>query len=332
MAGFKKSIYTVAVPVHDGRITREALYQTMTGGFILLPGQIWSRKIAEITRAFDTQGVEMLAAQGFIVPADTDEAAVYNVWKQQYTHDYSALKSTVVLTRQCNLRCTYCILEAENKTMSGKTAAAMDLFYAKQIIEKRPETVRDNFIGGEPLLNPGILMEIVSRRYELCRNRRIDYGFSIITNGTLLDDALVLKMKQSGLTTIRVSLAGPGPVHDSLRVTARGAPTYENILANLQAVSGLTEIMVECQYDACSTDYQMIPDMMDDMIHRGIGITEIAFTPIFARRHDNRFEGGIGDARISAVPECRGGQTGISPVGCPAVQLLHGGFALPVCF
>lgn len=294
MSTFKKSKYTLAIAVNESHGPMEAIYQTMTGGFILLPGRAWS----DLAGSLDARALDALAGQGFIVPADTDETAVYDLWKQQYVHDNSIIKSTVLLTRQCNLRCTYCIVEAENRTLSPATAAAMDTFYTDRIAEKRPEMVRDNYMGGEPLLNTKVLLESTARRYAFCLERHIDYGFTILTNGTLLDPEPVKILKKSGLTAVRVSLAGPGPVHDRLRVTAQNAPTYETIMTNLGKISGMTGIMVECQYDAGTDDYQKIPDMLDDMAHRGIAVEDIAFTPIFARRHDNRFDAGVGDPGI----------------------------------
>jgi len=182
--------------------------------------------------------------------------------------------------------------------MTSEAAQAMDQFYIEVIKARHPQRVEDDYLGGEPLLNTRVIKESAARRFYYCMGKGIEYGFTMTTNGTLLKPALISEMKRIGLTGIRVSLAGPAPIHDRLRPSKNNGKTYEVIMKNLQAVSDQVPINIECQYDSSTLDYQQMPDMMDDMIAQQIHIKDIAFTPILARRGKTEYGSGTGDPKI----------------------------------
>ena len=244
MSLFEKSRFTVDIPVVNRGENLCALYQTMTEALILIPERDWSYVLSDPIAPADPATIDMLCEQGFLVRDGTDETIVFENWKQQSVHDFSTLKSKVLVTRKCNNRCRYCILDPEAKEMSPETARAMDRFYIEVIKEKHPQKVEDDYLGGEPLLNSGIILESAARRFYYCLGTGIEYGFHITTNGTLIRPSIISDMKEVGLTGIRVSLAGPASVHDHLRPSKNNGKTYELIMENLQAISGLIPITI----------------------------------------------------------------------------------------
>ncbi|MCK4389907.1 MAG: radical SAM protein [Desulfobacterales bacterium] len=295
---FKKSRFTVEIPVENKGEGLVALYQTMTRAFILIPEKSWSYILSDPIAPADPATIDMLCEQGFLVKDGVDETTLFENWKQQYVHDFSTLKSKVLVTRKCNNRCRYCILDPEPKEMSPETARAMDRFYIETIEEKNPQEVEDDYLGGEPLLNPGIILDSTARRFYYCLGRGIEYGFVITTNGTLIKPSMISDMKEVGLTGIRVSMAGPAHIHDHLRPSKNNGKTYDLIMENLQAISGLIPISIECQYDSGALDFLSIPEMLDDIGERNIAVENIAFTPILPRRGENPYDSGMGDPRI----------------------------------
>ena len=298
MAAYKKSKYTVEVPfVKDGE-TVIGIYHTMTGAFYLICEKDWANAIHNPHALTDPALIDTLCEPGILMGEDVDETGLFETWKNQYVHDFSTLKSKVLVTRKCNNQCTYCIIDPEAKEMSSETAKAMDRFYINMIMERKPSHVQDDFLGGEPLLNAGIIMESAQRRFFFCQGKEIDYGFTITTNGTLMAKSAVSDMKEIGLTGIRVSLAGPASIHDRLRPSKTYEKPYERIIKNLEMVSGLIPISIECQYDSGALDFVSIPEMLDDLTRRNIHIDAIAFTPILSRRGEKPFDSGMGDPRI----------------------------------
>ena len=298
MQNLKKSKYTVLVPLEGTERRLLGVYNTLNRGLIVASEDALMRIITADSWPDDEPLIKLLLEHSLLVPGNTDEDAVFEVWRQQHVHDLSTMRSKVVLTRRCNHRCRYCIVAPEAKEMSHETARAMDQYYSQCIEEARPERVMDEFTGGEPLLNPGVLMEIAGRRYYYCLGRGIDYGFTFITNGTLLSPKLIRPMQEIGLDGIRVSLAGPAEVHDRLRPSADGGKTYDRIVGNLLRVSGLTPITLECQYDEGAKDYGRIPEMLEDLKQRGILIKNVCFTPILPRRNGTNHGTRTGEPEI----------------------------------
>jgi uncharacterized protein len=143
------------------------------------------------------------------------------------------------------------------------------------------------------------LLASAGRRHKHCQKNNIDYRFTITTNGTLLTTDIIQKMKRTGLSGIRVSLAGPAKVHDKLRPSAAQGKTYHTIIRNLKSISGMIPITIECQYDSGSTDFRLIPEMFDDFKKTGINISAVHFAPIMKKRGKSRFNSGMGDPQIA---------------------------------
>lgn len=297
MAGLRKSRFIVGVPVEKHGEDSLALFHTMSKALVVMPKAVWYPETGELDISIDD--IDTLCEQGFLLKDDIDETAVFHHWKRQHVYDSSTVKSKVLVTRQCNNRCRYCILDPEAGHMSAAVARAMDNFYIDIINERSPKSVSDDYLGGEPLLNPGVILESASRRFHYCRGKGVEYSFSITTNGTLINSDLIAKMQGIGLSGIRVSMAGPAPIHDALRPSKENGKTYDRIIKNLDAISGQVRINIECQYDSGSQDYYSIPEMLDEFRERGIVIENIAFTPILRSRKEDSYESGMGDPRIA---------------------------------
>jgi uncharacterized protein len=242
----------------------------------------------------DEATLEILLDQGFLLKENVDENVVFESWKQQMVHDFSAVHSKILVTRRCNNRCVYCIVDPEAKDMTLETARAMDRFYLNFIKDKNPKKVDDDDSGGAVLLNPEVVLESATRRYHFCLGKGIDYGFTILSNGTLVSRQVVSALKEVGLRFLRISMAGPAEVHDKLRPSAQGGKTYETIMKNLQSVADLTQVNIEYQYDSSTEDYLRVPEMLDDFTARGITVKNISFSPILPRRGETKFLSGSG--------------------------------------
>jgi uncharacterized protein len=294
MTGYQLSRFAVALPVEDSEDKLIAVYCTLTEAFILMTGSKWMN-ILNTAPTVDPETIEQLIQQGILFLEGVDETVVFKEWKDRHVHEFSTMKSKILVTRKCNNQCTYCILDPEGKDMSEGTAREMDNFYIEQIKRNHPQQVRDDYLGGEPLMNLDVIIESALRRFYFCKGKGIDYAFTMTTNGTLITSALIAKLKAVGLTAVRVSLAGPAEVNDRLRPSVGGGKTYETIMKNLEKISGSIPIHIECQYDAGARDFEQIPKMLDDMNRRNIRVEDIAFTPILEKRANSEFCAGMGE-------------------------------------
>ena len=310
MTGYHLSRFAVTLPVEDRGDKLIAVYSTMTKAFILMTGSKWIN-ILNTNLTGDVETVGQLIHQGIFVLEGVDETVVFKQWKDRHVHDFSTIRSKILVTRKCNNRCTYCILDQEAKDMTVEIAREMDNFYLEQIKSNHPQQVIDDYLGGEPLMNLDVIIKSASRRFYFCKGKGIDYGFTITTNGTLITPTVMERLKAVGLTAVRVSLAGPAEIHDRLRPSASGGKTYEKIMKNLEKISGSIPIRIECQYDAGARDFKRIPEMLKDMNRRNIRVEDMAFTPILEKRGESGFCAGMGDVEIFLFLKQAAAQQGV---------------------
>jgi uncharacterized protein len=134
----------------------------------------------------------------------------------------------------CNLACRYCYYlgrgpggpEAAPARMSDDL---LESYVAQHIAASPDEIIRFSWHGGEPTVL-GVdyfrkIVEIESRRRPA--GRTIANGMQ--TNGTLLDEEWGRFLAGEGFS-VGLSLDGPGELHDSLRLTRDGRPTFDDAL------------------------------------------------------------------------------------------------------
>lgn len=130
------------------------------------------------------------------------------------------------LTSRCNLRCSFCnIHKKPSKDVLGLSQAqrlirdlsGLGCFYL-------------SLTGGEPFLVDHVFDILIS-----ARQARIPY-LHLVTNGTLLNQENVLRLKDTGLNEISISIDGSEEVHDRLR----GVPgTYQKACRGIELLGRL---------------------------------------------------------------------------------------------
>lgn len=113
------------------------------------------------------------------------------------------------ITHICNLRCVHCYQEEYNNHITKKN------FYL--ILDKLEAFLRDsaltpqiNLTGGEPLIHPDFFEFAMA-----IRKRNIRLG--ILTNGTLIDEDVAIKLGQLKPVFVQISLDGTEATHDKIR-------------------------------------------------------------------------------------------------------------------
>ena len=167
--------------------------------------------------------------------------------KQQVVNDLPPADfplNTMVLnvTNKCNLACTYCYEYGEDKivdTKYGKQPKFMSDETAEESVdfllaENRDQPVAHlTFFGGETLLNFPVLRKTVAygRRRAAEEGKRIE--FSLTTNATLLKPEIIEWLADNHIG-VTISIDGPKPVQDGLRVFHNGKGTYDVVLPKIK--------------------------------------------------------------------------------------------------
>lgn len=113
------------------------------------------------------------------------------------------------ITHACNLRCVHCYQEEYQSHMPREQLFSALEDFAALIAGKelRPQI---NLTGGEPLLHPDFfaLAEEIRRR---------GWRLGVLTNGTLVDEAIAARLARLQPVFVQVSLDGPPRIHDQIR-------------------------------------------------------------------------------------------------------------------
>lgn len=151
----------------------------------------------------------------------------------------STNKIELYLAASCNLKCRYCYAQDQGalgraKLMPRDVArAAIDLLFRRAGDAKSVEVT---FLGGEPLLNKSVFHWAVDHTCDRATRTGKKASFSLTTNATLLDDAVIGQIKRHNFG-LMISLDGPPDVQNANRPFQGGAPSFECAAANIRKLA-----------------------------------------------------------------------------------------------
>lgn len=158
---------------------------------------------------------------------------------------------TINTTQVCNLACKYCYAQGGDY---GGPSIRIPPHLAIRKLREAARTHRHidlvQFIGGEPLLNLGVMKAVSAEVDALVSEKLLDNKpkLSAVTNLTFLSDSH-LELFQRQEFRLVVSIDGPAAIHDALRPTRGGKGSHATIMRNL---SRLTQFGIpydiECTY------------------------------------------------------------------------------------
>jgi len=114
-------------------------------------------------------------------------------------------------TLRCNLRCAHCGSSCTTDPLPDElTTAEIDDTLAHVASRQDPRSIMLVASGGEPLMREDLL-EVMGRE------ARRGFPWGMVTNGLLVDDAMVEQLELTGMRTVTVSVDGTEEHHDRIR-------------------------------------------------------------------------------------------------------------------
>ncbi len=138
------------------------------------------------------------------------------------------------IAHHCNLACRYCFAGSPSTP-----AKLMSLEVAQRAVDYllthagRRRHVEIDFFGGEPLLNLPVIRETVAYAQEQANQLGKKFGFTITTNGMLLDQPAIDFILQNEINLV-LSIDGRPEVHNALRQTKGGKDSHSQVSAAIQ--------------------------------------------------------------------------------------------------
>lgn len=182
-------------------------------------------------------------------------------------------KIVVKLTRDCNLRCTYCYVSGGAR----KEKISPDLVesFFDQAAENNPRVIDCTFHGGEPLLAGKVLKEVVQKLEKKEYSPRLQ--FSIQTNGTLITKKWAKYFKEKNFS-VGISLDGPREINDQSRIYGNGKGSFDQIMRGIRYLQdqdvgvGLITVVTKKNIDHLIEILEFCKDMK---------ISAVSFLPYF---------------------------------------------------
>lgn len=116
-----------------------------------------------------------------------------------------------------------------------------------------------SFFGGEPLLPfADVVRPILRHTAEACARHGLKAAYHFTTNATLLDDAITDELAAYG-ASFQITLDGNEAVHDRVKHTANGKPTYRTVVSHVRhALARGLAVTVRFNYTA-----RFLPSFID---------------------------------------------------------------------
>lgn len=230
---------------------------------------------------------EALKESGILIKDEREEKAKLKDFFRQLKYDYSGLpfEATILTTFACNFRCVYCFEESvkTNAFLDKETSDLIVSWLIRKAEEKGFRRVHIVYYGGEPLLNIRPIYEISWHMQEWARKVGKEFGFNIVTNGSLLNLDLVEKLLSVGLKEVRVTIDGDKDAHNSKRPFSDGKPTFDLIIANVRSIIDKVAVGMVGNFDR--QNFGSIPRLLDfleqeSLLHR---FSRVDFAPLAPR-------------------------------------------------
>lgn len=243
---------------------------------------------------------ETLTRLGVLVPDRAAEQEEMRNIFDTVNSEKRPFTALVTLTLECNLACPYCFEDPFRGQfrMSAGTADLLVQRLLEQMDEGRDVTV--DFYGGEALMALPLLKSIAARLGLAAQEKKVEFEFTIISNGTLLTSRVVKELLPLGLTSVRITLDGPPDIHDRQRPFVSGKGSFTTILGNVKAVCGLVPLDIGGNYSRAN--YRRFPEMLDLLMAEGIApdkLKYVFFSPVTPKA-DGSVGGDFGSACASS--------------------------------
>jgi uncharacterized protein len=199
---------------------------------------------------------------------------------------------SLAVAQKCNMGCTYCYAQggtfgAPPQNMPLKTALdAVELLFR----ETCPgDTVSLSFLGGEPLLNRGVIRAATEHAAALAAVRKSALRLSITSNGTLIRPEDFAFFETHGFA-VTISLDGVGDVHNRQRPLKHGGRSYEQIVERIRPGLNHQRLM---QVSARVTVTPRNIDLVQTLeTFAAMGFHSVGFSPLLNAPAGGELDGG----------------------------------------
>ena len=187
------------------------------------------------------------------------------------------------VSHACNMTCRYCFADrvfdqgGEDIMPFATGKRAVDFLVENSGTRKNLDI---DFFGGEPLLNWGVVKEIVRYARGIEAECGKNFRFTLTTNGLLIDDD-VIGFTNREMHNVVLSLDGRPEINDAARKFPGGGGTYADVVPKFKK---LVQSRGGKGYYIRGTFTRDNLDFVNDILHMaGLGFTELSMEPVVSK-------------------------------------------------
>ncbi len=187
------------------------------------------------------------------------------------------------VAHDCNLRCKYCFADSgeymgHRELMSLETGKKAIDYLIKYSYGRHNLEV--DFFGGEPLMNFGVVKELVAYARSLEKEHNKLFRFTTTTNGILLTDDKIDFINRE-MSNVVLSIDGRKEVNDRMRPHVDGRGSYESMVPKFQRLVEKRRQGPFDQYYARGTFTKYNKDFAEDVLHLvDLGFDQVSVEPV----------------------------------------------------
>lgn len=261
---YKKSQYNLFVPYND---SMTIIFNTYSGAIGLFDQETMLRYN---TDTLFPEEKELLIKKGVIIPYDRNEK---NEIDKDRANGILCGKEKLIriwTTSDCNARCYYCFEKGIEPAYMTKETADYVVHFICSLL-KNGDCLTFEWFGGEPLLNTEIIDYIINRIRPICEQMHCTYQSTFISNGSLINDAILAKMRTVWHTKyIQITLDGDEKTYTSVKNYCNPvAHHFRGVISNIkQLVDSDVHVSIRMNYG--TTNYESLSHLID-FLHEEIG-------------------------------------------------------------
>lgn len=264
----KESYYNHEIQDNKGVL----FYNSLTDSYIILSENVFEqfdscRNNLDEFKKERPAVYQNLYDNGFIVPTDFDEIQHYRniIWKRRYTtNSYNVIINP---TMDCNLNCWYCYESHEKGSeMTSETVSHILSHIKNQYNQEHFKLLTISFFGGEPLLKPTVVEQILTEIKQFTTSEGIVLQVMFTTNGSLIGTKMLDLLKEYSVR-FQITIDGDKELHNTVRhykVSKKG--TYDVIIGNLKQIGETLEnytisLRINYKQETLKTIHSIVDDL-----------------------------------------------------------------------
>lgn len=210
---------------------------------------------------------QMLEAN-FIIEDSVDEKKLieYRHYSGKYNTDVFGL--TIAPTLKCNFACPYCYEDPSMGQMDDTIVEG--IITSIENAAKRGKNIDITWYGGEPLMAMDLISSMSNKIIEICDENKRRYTSYMVSNGYLVTQENIDKMKKARIQGVQITLDGVPEIHNKRRkLKNRDEDTFFPILKSIQLLLK-NDLRVNIRINVDKENMNGVGDLLDILKEHGL--------------------------------------------------------------